>query len=436
MEKSQPDPSNAIREVIEELTQAIGPRGSCTPSVEKAGRLIWKRLEALGVTYLQFIPFHGFISTYQPFVRAFIVAVIGSFLALAVGIVSRFLPLSACGCSPLINQHTPPWLFWSYGGILFISGMLNFSGTWAMFAESEFLPHWARKFSSQKSTQNLLGVIPALDDVRHRVILCAHLDTHRTPVFYSNRRWQSAFGPLVALALISMLLAGLAFALGGLSGLLFLTFFPNTSMDWAGFGLAASFSLPIQGLVLFLLSRADFTPFSPGADDDASGVGVIVGIAEYVVNNPLAHTEVRLLFTDNEETGAWGMRAYLTREEPSSPDEVFIILDQVGNGKLKILTTDGLILKTPTHPKALELARLAIKECPFEVLESPGLAYTDALPATKDGRVALTICDEPDPVIGSRWHQLSDLPAALDDSTLNQAFLLTHRILQIVDSQP
>jgi hypothetical protein len=73
---------------------------------------------------------------------------------------------------------------------------------------------------------------------------------------------------------------------------------------WIGLAAAA---MEIFALVLCL--HADLTPFSPGANDDASGVGVILAVAERLFQKPTAHTEVWLAFTGCEEVSAYGIPA-------------------------------------------------------------------------------------------------------------------------------
>jgi hypothetical protein len=45
-------------------------------------------------------------------------------------------------------------------------------------------------------------------------VLSAHIDTHRTPIFYSSKTWQALFSILVAGAFASMLLSALLYTLG------------------------------------------------------------------------------------------------------------------------------------------------------------------------------------------------------------------------------
>jgi len=160
-------------------------------------------------------------------------------------------------------------------------------------------------------------------------------------------------------------------------------------------------------------------------------------LADRLRTHPLQHTEVWLAFTGCEEVGAYGMAAFLDAHAGQLGKEaVYIALDQVGIGRLTYLTADGLVLKRRTHPHALDLARTAASALPdLAVREQVGLAYTDALVATKRGLVALTLCSLPAPGSDETagWHQMSDTPERVDPGSLAAASAFAWQVLQEVD---
>jgi acetylornithine deacetylase/succinyl-diaminopimelate desuccinylase-like protein len=384
-------------EHIRYLSVTIGGRGSCTSNQRRAAEYVREQLREVGAADVDFEPFKGAPSTYLPFTLAFTCALAGTLLALLVG-----------------TRVT-----------LTIGALLNLLGVWAMFAESEFATNWTRWLLPTANTQNVTGVIPSQGTPERQVVLCAHLDTHRTPIFYSSTIWQKVFGLFVTGAFLSMALGTLAFGLGGLVGWSWL--------HWTGLLFAS-----VQIFALALVISAEFTPFSPGANDNASGVGVLLSLAERLRQEPLAHTAVNFVFTDCEETGAYGSLAYLDQHaEKLGKDAVYIILDEVGSGHLKTVTADGLILKHKTHPRAVQLSREAASGLVHSAIEAPGEAYTDALPITKRGLVAIAVAAAfPDPgMASSHWHQMSDRIEFIDLQALQDAHTFTWNVLQAVDTQ-
>lgn len=383
-------------ETIRHLSETIGGRGSCTPAERQAAEYTADHMRALGIQDVRTETYQGAPSTYQPYALAFVAALLGT-----LGV-------------------------WMVGGrgAMAVAAVLNALGAWGMVIETDFSNNWMRRLLPKAGSQNTAGVIPPAGKVHQRAILCAHVDTHRTPVFYSSRTWHKLFGLLVGGAFISMVIGALVYTVGALSGW--------SWAKWIGLGLAA-----VEVFTLLMCLHADFTPFSPGANDDASGVGVILGLAERLTRDPLGHTEVWLAFTGCEEAAAYGIAAFLDAHAPVLGDEaVYIILDQVGLGRLQVLTSDGLIIKRKTHPRALELARRAAAALPnLEVIERVGIAYTDAAVATRRGLVALTVSAILPSSADSdmHWHQMSDRLTHVDPQTISNAHAFTWQVLQEID---
>ena len=380
------------------LSETIGGRGSCTQNERAAGNYVAGELALLGAGDIGHQTFEAIPSTYWPFALGFLAALAGS------------------TCALLVETRLA----------LIVAAALNLSGAWAMLAETEFANHWARWLLPRRLSQNITAHLAPQSPVRARVVLCAHLDSHRTPVFYSSQFWFSIFSAVLALTFISMAGGVLLFTAGAV-------------WDWPGTRLVSLFVMPIQVFALAMCLHADFTPFSPGANDDASGAGVILGLVHRLRVEPLKHTQVHLAFTGCEEVGSYGIQAYLEEYSGELGNQaVFIVLDEVGIGKIKYLSADGLVLKHRTHPQALRLAgEISSAHPELETVERVGLAYTDALSATKRGLISLTVCTEADPKSGSvsHWHQMSDTLDTLEPETLQRAHQFVWEILQEIDRQ-
>jgi hypothetical protein len=381
---------------IRQLSDTIGGRGSCTSQERRAAEYSAGQLRALGAEDVRIEAFKAIPSTYWPFALAFAVALVGSLLGLLLG-----------------RQVAFAW-----------GATLNALGAWAMFAETEFAAYWGRALLPKAQSQNVVAHIPCSGTLQRRAVLCAHLDTHRTPIFYSSKTWHTIFSALVALAFVSMLLAALGFGLA--------TAWGWGWARWMGLALAC-----IQAFALGMCLHADFTPYSPGANDNASGVTIVLELARGLITEPLAHTEIHLALTGCEEVGAYGIAAYLRVHAASLGDDaLYLILDEVGLGTIKYLTSDGLILKHKTHPRALELARQAAADLPeVAVREGAGIAYTDALVVTIRGLPALTVCTLPSrhATEASHWHQMSDTLEHVDEQALQDVYQFTWQILQNLD---
>jgi hypothetical protein len=381
---------------IRHLSENIGGRGSCTSNERRAAEYTAEQMRILGAQNVRLEAYQGAPSTYRPYALAFIAGLLGTLVV---------------------------WVFQARWAVI-LGALLNALGTWGMLAETDFADNWTRWLLPKAPSQNAVGVIPPQGEVRQRAVLCAHVDTHRTPLFYSSKTWQTLFSLLVAGALFSMVISALAYAVGGI--------FDWSWVRWIGLAAAV-----MEVFALGMSLHADFTPFSPGANDNASGVGVVLGLAERLRGEPLAHTEVCLAFTGCEEAAAYGISAFLDLHAGEPGEEaVYIIIDQVGKGRLEYLTADGLIIKRATHPQALEVAREAAQALPdIETAEQIGIAYTDAAVATKRGLIALTLVAVPAPGSSEsiHWHQMSDTSDTISMKCLIDAHAFTWQVLQILD---
>ncbi len=385
---------------VRALADEIGGRGSCTPAEQQAAEYAAAEMRRMGAAQVSLEPFLAVPSTYWPFALAFGAALLGTLLA---------------------------WLLdgrWALAVAALLSGL----GAAGMLAETDLAGNWMRRLLPHRVSQNAVGVLPAAGEVRQRAVLCAHLDSHRTPVFYSSLAWYRVFGLLVGGALASMVLAAAAYAVAfGLSTLLAWGW-----VRWLGLVAAA-----IELFALALCLQADLTPYSPGGNDNASAAGIALALGQRLAHQPLSHTEVWLALTGCEEVGARGMAAFLDGHAAElGAGAVYLVFEQVGVGQQGYLTADGLVRKHATHPWALALARRATAALPgVEVDERVGIAYTDALAATKRGLVALTFVALPRPGEETQihWHRMSDTADRVEPTSLAEACAFAWQVLLEAD---
>ncbi len=417
---------------IRYLSQVIGGRGSCTENEKQAADYVTAQLNGIGLLPVERQPFKAIPSTYWGYGLSFAVALTGSALVVVLG--GR--------------------------DVLTLAAILNLLGIWGMLAETDFAPTWTHWVLPKAGSQNVIASIspgekappvkPAKatrdgadnvfvqkDETVHHIVLCAHIDTHRTPVIYSSETWYRWFKVLVSISFLSMVLGALLF---GLAALFYISSDPTLELisNPQIMFIAALIFLIIQAAALALCIQADFTGYSPGANDNASGVGVVLALASRVMTEHLHHTHIHLLFTGCEEVSAHG-RAFLdAHAEKLGEETIYIILDEIALGNTKFLSRDGLLVRRKTHPYALALARQAQQQRPdLPVIEGPGLAYTDALQATRRGLRALTICAVPqvDSDMGSHWHRMTDTMDNLSPKDLQNAIEFTWQVLQVIDQE-
>jgi hypothetical protein len=307
--------------------------------------------------------------------------------------------------------------------IYILAGVVHAGAAWAMFAESDFRWNWTHWIIPSKLSQNVLALCPADESPRYKVVMTAHIDSHRTPFFNSTPTWQRVYNFSFKIIFIVLCLGAL---LGLLAGML----------DSAIFSVLLHLSsIPtVLGLLAFL--HADRTPFSPGAYDNGSGVACMLAMAERLSQNPRRHTEVWFVGTGCEETGAGGMLALVNEKADPWRDALWLNLDQTGIGGLYLRLQEGMLMRYKIQPRALQVARLAAEASGVKVRERVSQAFSDSIIAHQRDLLALSIGSSPiEPGSTTPRHQMTDLPYQIDRETMRNTILFVDRLVSTWDQE-
>jgi hypothetical protein len=218
---------------------------------------------------------------------------------------------------------------------------------------------WARR-----TTHN---VVAALGDPQaaQSVVFVSHHD--------AARPWPAAFGalvsarrrppiaPTIAYAPLAVLLAFVADA---------------RALRRAGMALCA--------FVVALFADISRRPPVPGANDNASGVAAVLGLAHDLGASPPASLRVLLVSTGSEETMLEGMEGFLRRHRTElDPRRTLVVcLDMVGWDRLIVREAEGVLRRHASRPQDLELLLHAARAAGVDVDVAPaGPAPTDGLAA-------------------------------------------------------
>jgi hypothetical protein len=382
-------------EHIAHLTQSIGGRGSCTPQERQAAEYVAHHMRNLGALDVHFEPFLGAHSAYARYAMIFAIALFSTAIALA----------------------------WRHPGTASLAALLHGIGILGMLAESDFSPNWTHRLIPGRPSQNVLGVLSAQRKSSKLVVLTAHMDSHRTPIFNSNRFWQRVYN-LGFKALFGSLIAGsfihLFIALRELLWLRSLLLFPS--------------GIFLIGIVLFL--QADLTPFSPGAYDNASGVASVLALAERVAAQPLNNTDVIIAMLGCEENGAWGAYAFYGAHADEWHDAIVINLDQMALGTIYIRIREGFLVRYHPKPEMLAFAYHVHKKMPdLGVFERVSQAFSDATLAYKNGISALSLGTTPTESGATiHRHHMSDTIEHVEFEALHATQRYVCGLLQAIDT--
>lgn len=281
---------------------------------------------------------------------------------------------------------------------------------------SKILPH--------EPSQNVVARIPAKAEPRRRVVVCAHYDTSRTGLSF-HPRFVKGFRRSSVFTILSILGMPFFILLGGLFWSSLFSLLRVLATVW----LAVGFFL--------LLHREVYGKNVYGANDNASGTGVLLAVAEDLAREPLESTEVWIAATGCEEAGMVGMINFLDRHEVELREALIVNLDNLGAGKLKYVTGEGMIRAWPSDPELLMLSAEVCRENPDLVLgpHEYRTLPTDAYAALVKGFRAMSVMAFDDEGVLPNWHWETDLIENLEEKNLTEAQRFVLLLLKKIDSE-
>jgi len=210
-----------------------------------------------------------------------------------------------------------------------------------------------------------------------RIIVSAHYDTQRGSIMF-HPRIVDKIGMIYNISYIGFGLIPI--------GILLNIFNLNT---------VASIILYIALVIVFanvgFMSICEVTGrYTQGANDNGTGVALAMMLAEYYMNNKDKFpddVDVVFLFTGSEEAGERGMKNFIREyQKKLSENTEFVILDNLGTGKITYLEGEGMIFYKKAGKMLLDIAEGVARGYNGKVQRAKNLLLpTDALPVMAAG---------------------------------------------------
>jgi len=276
-------------------------------------------------------------------------------------------------------------------------------------------------------SQNVILKIKPQKETREKVILAAHMDTHRTPLAFSSSLWVKIFDVLVPIGLASAIIMMLIFGFSA-----FLT--------WQHWNIVTAPFCVIMVAILIITLQTDFTPYTEGANDNATGVAVCLELAEKIKEIPLNYTETWIVFTGCEEVGCYGADSFALSHKDELNNAAWITIDSVGspNADICYLTREKFLYEAKSDPGLLSVADAVRDENPeigAKACSNFIGAYTESSIAVKHGFRAITLIALSNDGRFENWHQPSDILENVDMGMVEKCFNLAWNILRIIDKK-
>lgn len=394
---------------LKQLAVEIGTRGSTTAGEKAAAEYAFAQLEASGLEP-KWEPFQAPVSGWRPFV-----------IAPAISIVCL-----------LLVQLDAKW-----GAIVafFITALLANQ----ILLELYFQPTIFQKLIPKGESQNVWARIRPLKRPKIKLLLVGHLDTHRTPWVFSspNRllffRLLSAGGMIVNLLAPFLILLMLSSEQMGRQGLQAGWFLYLWELRWMLLLL-----IPVQLMVMAVSWQADRTPFTEGANDNASGASIVLSLAQQLSQTQLDYVEVWTLCTGCEEVGIHGMQAFIRQHKDALTDVMGISIDNVGGKGAGVCFTskEGMLFTRKAGKQLFSLAMALAEKRPFYNAYSKPYTFlhTDGTCMMFNNIPTLSFVGLTPNGRLPNWHQISDTFEEVDPETVEKTEAFIFELLQTLNT--
>ncbi len=192
------------------------------------------------------------------------------------------------------------------------------------------------------------------------------------------------------------------------------------------------------GTFLSLGSTAAFAdialrPVVPGANDNLSGVAVVLELARALQERPVEGVRVLLVSTGSEESFMEGMRGFARRHFPELPRErtEVICLDSVGSPELILIEGEGMLKMRDYTPELRDRVAAVAERAGVRLRRRLRLGLaTDGLIALKAGYPSAALGSVTKYKLPLNYHSPLDTAEALHYDTVRDAAVLCEALVR------
>ncbi|MBN1344377.1 MAG: M28 family peptidase [Phycisphaerae bacterium] len=378
---------------IRVLAEEIGPRGSTTQAERQGAEYCQTVLNNLGYD-ARLEEFSSARSIYHPHVLA------------------SLCMLAAFALYPWAGR-------WTAGLACLISAVAII----CELLELSFRDNLFRRLIPKGPSQNVVAVAEPRGERRRDLVLIGHVDSHRSPIIFSSQAWLKFYGVFIAAAFVLFLAQIVLFGLGA-------------ATQWSWIWPATIPSAVCAAVLLAICVQADATPFSPGANDNATAAGLIVTLGEHMRTEPLRHTRVWLVCSGCEEVAHYGAIDFFRRHRGELSNPTAVVFESLGCDGPAWLTKEGIVV--PFHADRTLVAtaeRLAEQRPDLGAYPTKLMGgNTEMADALRAGVPAITICGITRDGRLPYWHQPGDTVDKMNPEVLARAYAFTWAYLQAIDT--
>lgn len=288
--------------------------------------------------------------------------------------------------------------------------------------ELSFVNNLFRLLVPKGDSQNVFAVIPPSGEHQRDLVLVGHIDSQRTPLIFRTRTWVRMYDRFTTVAFVGFILQVVLYTLGAV-------------FAWSWIWYASIFSALCAFLLAAMCLEAESTPFTAGANDNATAVGMVLTLAEQLKKQPLSSTRVYAVVTGCEEVQHYGMIDFFRRHRHELKEPRAVIFEMLGCAGPAWTTREGIIIPFRADPALLALAeRLAAAHPGWQAYASKiSGGNTEMSDAVRFKVPAIPIFGLKPDGEAPYWHQRGDTFDKLDPDVMQRTWEFTLALLEQID---
>jgi len=288
--------------------------------------------------------------------------------------------------------------------------------------ELGFKDNLFRRIVPKAESQNVSAVIPPAGEHQRDLVLVGHLDTQRTPIFFRSPRWVSIYNNFTTVIFITYIVQVVLYTLAA--------FVP---MNWIWYATIPSAICAVLMAAFFI--EADLSPFTAGANDNATAAGLVLTLAEELKKKPLQHTRVFAVCTGCEEVQHYGMIDWYQRHRAELKEPRAVVFEMLGVDGPAWLTREGIIVPFKPDPELASLCETLATERPELGAYPAGISggNTEMADAVRANVPAITLFGLTREGIAPYWHQKEDTFDKMKPDVMQRTWDFTRALIEKID---
>lgn len=271
-------------------------------------------------------------------------------------------------------------------------------------------------------SQNVYAVIPQKGEHRQDLVLVGHVDSQRTPLIFRTPKWVKAYDHFTMIVFAAFILQTVLYALAAIFG-------------WSWVWFVSIFPAMCAVLLAAMCIEADLTPFTAGANDNASAVGMVLTIASQLAVKPLLNTRVYAVVTGCEEVQHYGMIDFYMKHRSEMKAPRAVIFEMLGCAGPSWTTREGIIVPFTSDPGLVAIAeKLSADHPEWKAYPSKISGGNSELSDAVRFKVpAITMFGLKPDGEAPFWHQKADTFDKMDTDVMERTWKFTWELLEEID---